>query len=174
MIFHPTPLLGAYLVETQPRIDVRGTFSRTYCKRAFADAGLETEFVQANCSQNNFEGTIRGMHYQSPPAQEVKLVSCIRRSVYDVIVDIRPESPTYLSWFGAELTEENGLAMYVPKGFAHGYQALSDGATVSYLVSEFYTPEAEGGMRFDDPKLNIVWPLAASEVSLKDRAWPLL
>ena len=128
-------------------------FARAFCAQEFAAHGLETSFVQSNISTNARAGTVRGMHFQREPHAEVKLVRCIKGAIYDVIVDMREGSQTYLRWFGAELSDDNGLMMYVPKGFAHGYQALSDGATAFYMVSAFYAPQSEGGLRFDDPKL---------------------
>ncbi len=174
MQFEPTPLAGAFLVRLEPRLDRRGSFARAYCAREFAEHGLVTSFVQANVSSNTFAGTVRGMHFQNEPHAEIKLVRCSKGAVHDVIVDMRAGSPTQYCSFGAELSEENGLAMYVPKGFAHGYQALSDGATLFYFVSAFYAPDAEGGLRFDDPRLGIEWPRAVTEISPKDAAWPLL
>jgi dTDP-4-dehydrorhamnose 3,5-epimerase len=172
--FEPTALAGAYLIHLEPRVDERGLFARTFCAQEFAAHGLETSYVQTNISTNARAGTVRGLHFQRAPDAEVKLVRCVKGALYDVIVDMRDESPTYLRWVGAELTDDNGIAMYAPKGFAHGYQALSDGATVFYLVSAFYAPQAEGGLRFDDPKLAITWPRAVSDVSGKDAQWPLL
>jgi dTDP-4-dehydrorhamnose 3,5-epimerase len=174
MRFTPTALAGAYLIHLEPRVDERGMFARTFCAQEFSAQGLETSFVQANLSTNTRAGTARGMHFQRAPHAEVKLVRCVKGAIYDVIVDMREGSPAYLRWFGAELTEDNGLMMYVPKGFAHGYQALTDGATAFYMVSAYYAPQAEGGLRFDDPKLAIKWPRAVSDVSDKDAKWPLL
>ena len=174
MRFEATPLAGAYVIELEPRLDPRGMFARAFCAREFAGHGLVNEFVQANMSTTLRAGAVRGMHFQREPHAEVKLVRCVRGAIYDVIVDARADSPTYLRWFGAELSEANGLAMYVPKGFAHGFQALSDGATTFYLVSAFYAPEAEGGLRYNDPKLGIEWPRAVADISDKDARWPLL
>lgn len=174
MRFAPTALAGAYLVHLEPRLDERGLFARAFCAQEFGAHGLEPNYVQANISTNTRAGTVRGLHFQHPPHAEVKLVRCVKGAVYDVIVDLRENSKTYRRWFGAELSDANGVTMYVPQGFAHGYQALSDGATVFYLVSAFYAPQAEGGLRFDDPKLAIEWPLAVAEVSDKDAKWPLL
>lgn len=174
MQFTSTPLPGAYLVGLEPRADARGMFARAFCAQEFGGQGLETAFVQANISTNTHAGTVRGMHFQRAPHAEVKLVRCTKGAIFDVIVDMREDSPTYRRWFGAELSEDNGLAMYVPQGFAHGYQALSDGAAVFYLVSAFYAPQSEGGLRHDDPALSIEWPRPATEVSPKDAAWPLL
>lgn len=174
MRFEPTPLANAFLIHPEPRTDARGLFARAFCAQEFGAQGLETVFVQANISTNSHAGTVRGMHFQRAPHAEVKLVRCIKGAVYDVIVDMREGSPSYRRWFGAELSENNGAAMYVPKGFAHGYQALSDGAAVFYLVSAFYAPAAEGGLRHDDPALAIAWPRAATDISPKDAAWPLI
>ena len=155
-------------------MDERGLFARAFCAREFAAQGLETSYVQANISTNARAGTVRGLHFQRAPHAEVKLVRCVKGAIYDVIVDMREGSQTYRRSFGAELSDENGLMMYVPKGFAHGYQALADSASVFYMVSAFYAPQAEGGLRFDDPKLAIKWPRAVSDVSDKDARWPLL
>lgn len=174
MRFIQTPLTSSYLIELEPHADQRGMFARAFCARKFAALGLETVFVQANISSNVSAGTLRGLHFQREPHAEVKLVRCINGSIYDVIVDLREGSATQYRWFGAELSQDNGLAMYVPKGFAHGYQALTDGASVFYFVSAFYTPEAEGGLRFDDPRLAIRWPRALTELSAKDATWPLI
>ncbi len=174
MRFTPAPLAGAYVIALEPRSDERGMFARAFCAREFAGAGLATEFVQANISTNARAGTVRGLHFQRAPHAEVKLVRCVKGALYDVIVDMREKSPTYLQWFGAELSDDNGHMLYVPKGFAHGYQALSDGATAFYMVSEYYAPQAEGGLRHDDPRLAIAWPRAVTDVSDKDAQWPLL
>ncbi|MBV8793122.1 MAG: dTDP-4-dehydrorhamnose 3,5-epimerase [Pseudolabrys sp.] len=174
MRFVPTSLPGAVLIELEPRADDRGMFARAFCAREFSSNGLEMSYVQANISTNTRVGTVRGMHFQREPHAEVKLVRCVKGAIFDVIVDMREGSLTRHRWFGAELSEDNGAMMYVPKGFAHGYQTLTDGATVYYLVSAFYAPESESGLRFNDPKLNIVWPRVASEISDKDAKWPLL
>ena len=174
MRFTPTPLAGACLVHLAPRMDERGLFARAFCAQEFAAQKLETSFVQSNISSNTRAGTVRGLHFQREPHAEVKLVRCVKGALFDVIVDMRVGSPTRGSWFGAELSDENGLMIYVPKGFAHGYQALGDGATAFYMVSAPYAPQAEGGLRFDDPKLAIAWPRPVSSVSEKDANWPLL
>lgn len=174
MRFEPTGLAGAYLIHLEPRVDERGLFARAFCAQEFGAQGLETFYVQSNISTTTRAGTVRGLHFQRAPHAEVKLVRCVKGAIYDVIVDMRSASPTYLRWFGAELSDANGLMMYAPKDFAHGYQTLSDGATVFYMVSTFYTPQAEGGLRFDDPKLAIKWPRAIRDVSDKDARWPLL
>lgn len=174
MKFEPTPLAGAFLVHLEPRADSRGMFARAFCAQEFAAQGLEAALVQANLSANVHAGTLRGLHFQRAPHAETKLVRCIQGAIYDVIVDMREGSATRWRWFGAELSAANGVAMYVPRGFAHGYQALRDGATVFYFVSSMYAPQAEGGLRFDDPKLAIAWPRAVADISAKDATWPLL
>lgn len=174
MIFTPTPLAGAYVIDLERRSDDRGYFARTFCAREFAAHGLDPRVVQANLSGNHRAGTVRGMHLQLPPTGEPKLVRCIHGAIWDVIVDLRPESPTYLRHFGVELTAGSHRALYVPQRFAHGYQALTDGAEVLYLVGEYYTPATERGLRWDDPALGLEWPLPVSELSPKDAAWPLL
>ena len=170
--FTETPLADAFLIEPDLVEDDRGGFARTFCAREFSEHGLSDVVAQANLSFNHRRGTLRGMHYQLAPAAEAKLVRCSRGAIYDVIVDMRPDSPTYLSHFGAELSEENRVALYVPELFAHGYEALTDGAEVVYQVSEFYTPGQERGLMHDDPALGIDWPLPVSVISEKDRSWP--
>jgi len=174
MKFESTPLAGAYLIHPDPRADQRGTFARAFCADEFSSHGLEKTFVQTNISTNVHAGTVRGMHFQHAPHAEAKLVRCTKGAVYDVVIDLREGSPTQYLWFGAELSEINGTAMYVPKGFAHGYQALTDGATVFYMVSAFYAPHSEDGLRPDDPKLAIKWPRTVTGLSDKDAKWPLL
>ncbi|WP_413173999.1 dTDP-4-dehydrorhamnose 3,5-epimerase [Anabaena azotica] len=174
MIFTETKLPGAFIIDLEEKPDQRGFFARTFCAQEFADHGLKPTVAQCNLSFNHIKGTLRGMHYQLLPAAETKLVRCTQGAIYDVIVDMRPESPTYLSHIGVELTAQNRRALYVPEMFAHGYQALTDGAEVVYQVGEFYTPGYERGLRYDDPLLEISWPLAATEMSEKDRNWPLL
>ena len=168
MKFDVLPLAGAYLIAPEPRADERGSFARVFCVREFAAQGLETRLVQANISTNFRAGTVRGLHYQLPPNAEVKLVRCIRGAIYDVLVDLRDDLPTYGRSFGAELSETNGLSIYVPMGFAHGYQALTDGAAVHYLVSALYSPDHEDGVHHADPSLGIEWPLPITAVSSKD------
>jgi dTDP-4-dehydrorhamnose 3,5-epimerase len=174
MIFTKTELPGAFIIDLEEKPDQRGFFARTFCAQEFADHGLKPTVAQCNLSFNHIKGTLRGMHYQLLPAAETKLVRCTQGAIYDVIVDMRPEFPTYLSHIGLELSAENRRALYVPEMFAHGYQALTDGAEVVYQVGEFYTPGYERGLRYDDPLLEISWPLAATEISDKDRNWPLL
>ena len=172
MKFHPTPLLGAYTIELEKRGDDRGFFARFFCEKEFAGVGLETRFVQINNSLTGVKGTLRGLHYQLPPAAEVKGVRADRGALWDVIVDLRPDSPTYRRWFGAELNEDNRLMMYAPRAFAHGFVRLTDNVEALYLVSALYTPSAERGLRWNDPAIGIDWPMAPREMSDKDRNWP--
>lgn len=172
MRFTETPLKGAYLIDLEKRGDERGFFARFFCENEFAQHNLVTRFVQINNSLSAQRGTLRGMHYQLPPSGEVKVVRCIRGSLYDVIVDLRPKSPTYLKWFGHELTAENRTMMCVPVGFAHGFLTTSDDAEALYLVSSFYAPEAERGLRYNDPRIGIQWPFAPAVVSSKDESHP--
>lgn len=174
MKFAKLPFEGALLVSLEKRSDERGMFARAYCKQEFEAQGISIDIVQSNISLNERAGIVRGMHFQRPPHAEVKLVRCTRGAIFDVIVDIREDSPTYGRWYGVELSEENGLLIVVPKGFAHGYQALTDGATAFYMVSTAYAPNSEGGLRHDDPSLGIKWPLQVTEASEKDKNWPLL
>jgi dTDP-4-dehydrorhamnose 3,5-epimerase len=172
MKFRKTSLADAMLIDLEPRADERGFFARTFCTAEFAAQGLETSFPQSNHSHNLKAGTLRGMHYQHPPHGEVKLVRCVRGAILDVIVDLRPGSPSYGQWEGFELTAENGRILYVPVGFGHGFQTLEDMSDVTYQVSHPYTPGAEGGLRWDDPAIGIAWPLPVSVISEKDAAWP--
>jgi len=174
MIFRETKLAGAYVVELDKKHDNRGFFSRAFCAREFAEHGLKSQVVQANLSYSETKGTIRGMHYQVAPATEPKFIRCIRGAIWDVIIDVRPESPTYLEHFGIELSADNRLALYVPDMFAHGNQALTDGAELLYLVGEYYTPGYERGIRYNDPAIGIEWPAPVTVVSEKDANWPLL
>ncbi|HLO89179.1 MAG TPA: dTDP-4-dehydrorhamnose 3,5-epimerase [Nostocaceae cyanobacterium] len=174
MIFTETPLKDAFIVDLEERQDHRGFFARTFCAHEFEAHGLKPIVAQCNLSFNYQKGTLRGMHYQIAPATETKLIRCVQGAIYDVIIDMRPDSPTFLSHFGIELTAENRRALYVPEMFAHGYQALTDGAEVLYQVGEFYRPGYERGLRYDDPFFNIEWPLEVTEISEKDLSWPLL
>jgi dTDP-4-dehydrorhamnose 3,5-epimerase len=174
MLFTETPLTGAYLLDLEKREDDRGFFARTWCRREFEAHGLKVDLVQTNDSYNHHRGTLRGMHMQRTPHAETKLVRCIAGAIYDVIVDLRPDSPTYCRWYGVELNAENRRQLYVPEGFAHGYQTLTEGAEVTYQVTEFYTPGAEQGYRWDDPAFGIVWSLPVTILSDKDARWPLL
>jgi dTDP-4-dehydrorhamnose 3,5-epimerase len=173
LIFYKLKLEGAYRIDLEPREDERGFFARAWCQQEFAEHGLETRIVQSNLSYNRYKGTLRGMHYQAPPHEEVKLVRCIRGSILDVIIDLRPDSPTYLQWVGVELTAANRQMLYVPRGFAHGFQTLEDDTEVFYHVSEFYHPEAERGVRWNDPQFGIQWPAVEKRIlSPKDQNWP--
>ena len=172
MKFIPTPLAGAKVIEPEKRGDERGFFARVFCSREFNDAGLETTFVQANNSLSSIAGTLRGMHYQLGEAAEVKLVRCIRGALFDAILDLRPNSPTFGNWFGETLTAENRLMMYVPRGFAHAILTLEPDTEALYLVSTFYAPDAERGIRWNDPRFGIAWPRQPVEISAKDGGWP--
>ena len=172
MIFHPTGLTGACLVELERRGDARGFFARAFCAEEFAAAGLVSQFVQVNNSVSAAAGTLRGLHYQLAPSAEVKLVRAIRGALFDAIIDLRPDSPTYRKWFGAELNEQNRLAMYVPRGFAHAILTLAPDTEALYFVSAFYAPQEERGVRWNDPAFAIDWPRPPVEISAKDQAWP--
>jgi dTDP-4-dehydrorhamnose 3,5-epimerase len=174
MIFTETKLRGAFVIDLDRREDARGYFARAFCQREFRDHGLEPAIAQGNVAFNRRRGTLRGMHFQYPPGAETKLVRCTRGAIVDVIVDLRPESLTYLDHIAVELTAENGRSLFVPRRFAHGYQALEDDTETSYLVGESYAPELEGGLRYDDPLLGLAWPLPAGEMTDKDRSWRLL
>ena len=173
MRFTPTDLPGAVVIDLDRLEDDRGFFARTWCADEMAEHGLSTRIAQANTAFNRVRGTLRGMHWQDPPHAEVKIVRCTRGAVWDVIVDLRPDSPTRLRWIGVELSERNGRALYVPEGFAHGYVTLEDESETAYLMSEFHAPGAARGARFDDPAFGIQWPdVGPLVVSEKDRAWP--
>jgi len=174
MRFNPTPLSGAFIVEPELMEDARGFFARTFCVREFRERGLVDVFVQSSISQTARRGTLRGLHYQTAPACEVKLVRCTAGAVYDVIVDLRPGSPTYRQPFGIELSARNHRAVYVPEMFAHGLQTLEDNSEVLYQISTFYVADKQTGVRYDDPQLGIRWPLPVSVISEKDTRWPLL
>jgi dTDP-4-dehydrorhamnose 3,5-epimerase len=174
MIFSPTQLPGAFVLDVERREDARGFFARSFCTRELQAHGLTLPVVQGNVAFTRRRGTVRGLHYQAPPAAETKLVRCTQGAVLDVIVDLRPDSPTWLQHLSVELTARNQRALFVPPLFAHGYQTLTDDVEVTYLVSEFFTPETERGARYDDPALGIRWPLPVAAISEKDAAWPLL
>jgi dTDP-4-dehydrorhamnose 3,5-epimerase len=174
MRFTATKLEGAWIVEPQLHEDTRGLFARTFCAREFGEQGLVDTFVQCNTSWNARKGTVRGLHYQLPPSSEVKLVRCTAGALCDVIVDLRPESPTYLQHVGIELSAKNRFALYIPGMFAHGFQALEEGTEVFYQMSEFYAPKLARGIRYDDPKLGIKWPLPVTSISDQDLSWKLL
>ncbi|MBI1335779.1 MAG: dTDP-4-dehydrorhamnose 3,5-epimerase [Phycisphaera sp.] len=168
MIFHPTPLQDAYTIDPEKRGDDRGFFARVFCEKEFAQHKLVSHFVQVNNSLSRDKGTLRGMHYQLAPAAEVKLVRCIRGALHDVILDLRTGSPTFGRSFGADLTAENRTMMYVPEGFAHGFITLTDDTEALYLVSAFYAPDLERGVRWNDPRFNISWPIQPTTLSDKD------
>ena len=174
MIFTETPLAGAYTVDIDKKADNRGFFARSFCAREFAELGIKPEVAQINLCYNGTQGTVRGMHYQVPPASETKLIRCTRGAIYDVIVDLRPDSPTFRQHFGVELSADNYRALYVPEMFGHGYQTLTPEAEIVYVVSEFYTPGCERGLRYNDPALKIQWPLPVNLISEKDNSWELL
>ena len=168
MKFIPTILNGSFTIQLDPINDERGWFARYFCKKEFSTIGHEKEWVQMNHSFSLKKGTLRGMHFQKPPHSEVKLVRCIQGSVFDVIIDLRKDSPTFLKWFGTELSAENKLMMYIPEGFAHGFQTLEDNSGLLYMHTAYYSPEAESGLRYNDPQVNISWPLEISEISMRD------
>ena len=172
MKFSPTPLAGCTVIDVQKVSDERGFFARAWCRREMEAAGLDATLCQANLSFNHEKGTLRGLHYQVEPHGEAKLVRCTRGAIVDVAVDIRPGSPTFGRWVAEELSADNHRMLYVPEGFAHGFQTLCDETEVFYLVTEFYTPGAECGIRYDDPRFGVEWPLAVSRISEKDASWP--
>ena len=174
MRFVPTLLESVWLIEPERIEDDRGFFARAWCKKEMADHGVDVEMVQGNVGYSHALGTLRGMHWQEPPHAEVKLVRCIRGSVFDVVVDVRPESETFMAWYGAELTGENSKMMLVPEGFAHGYQTLDDRTEIFYLTSQFYESSSATGARYDDPGVGIEWPIDVTVISEQDRAWPSL
>ena len=169
MIFTETKLKGAFVIDLERREDTRGFFARAFCQNEFKAHGLKPIIAQANIASNFKKGTLRGMHFQFPPKAETKLVRCTRGAILDIIVDLRPESPTYLRHVAVELNETNQRALYVPERFAHGYQALHDETDTSYQVGEFYAPEAESGLLYNDPRLGLEWPLPVTVISEKDQ-----
>ncbi len=172
MIFNETPLKGAYTIELEKRGDERGFFARFFCIKEFEALNLDSKIVQINNSLSKDKGTLRGIHYQLKPKAETKIVRCIRGSLWDVIVDLRVDSPTFLKWYGAELNEENRKMMLVPKGFGHGFITLSENTEALYLVTEFYSPENERGIRWNDTKIGIQWPINPEIISEKDKNHP--
>ena len=174
MIFTETRLKGAFVVDIERNEDSRGFFARSFCQHEFAAHGLKSAVAQTNIAFNRLRGTVRGMHFQFPPSAETKLVRATRGAAVDIIVDLRPESPTYLQHIAVELSEENGRALYVPERFAHGYQTLRDDTETSYQMGEFHAPEAAAGLPYDDPRLGLKWPLPVAVLSDRDRAWPPL
>ena len=171
MIFTETKLKGAFVIDIERHEDSRGFFARAFCQHEFEAHGLKPIIAQSNLAFNLKKGTLRGMHFQFPPVAETKYVRCTRGAILDIIVDLRPESPTYLQHVAVELSEDNSRGLYVPERFAHGYQALRDNTETSYQVGEFYTPGSEGGLLHDDPRLPLRWPLPITVVSEKDRGW---
>ena len=174
MIFTETILKGSYIIDLTPKGDSRGWFARTYCRNEFAQIGHDKEWVQLNHSFSSGKGIIRGMHYQLHPYSEIKMVRCIAGAVYDVIIDLRKDSATFLKWFGTELSAENKKMIYIPAGFAHGFQTLTGNAELIYHHSEYYTPSAEAGIMYNDKSVNIEWPLEVSEISDRDSIHPLI
>lgn len=174
MKFVPVRQAGAFVIELERKVDERGFFARSFCTQEFLAHGLNPHLVQCNISWNNLRGTLRGMHYQAAPRPEAKLVRCTRGAIWDVIVDLRPESPTYLAWHAVELTAENRLALYVPEGFAHGFQTLVDDTEVLYQMSEVYYAELARGLLWNDPKLSITWPIRDPVLSQRDTSYPPL
>jgi len=172
MRFTPTPIAGAFVLDLEKRSDERGFFARVWCQRELEEHGLNASFVQCNTSFSDERGTLRGLHYQTAPYGEAKLIGCTRGRVFDAIVDVRPDSPSYLQSFGIELTDENRSMVYVPEGCAHGYLTLADDCEVVYPVTQFYQPRAEAGLRWNDPVVSIAWPEIPRIVSPKDQAWP--
>jgi dTDP-4-dehydrorhamnose 3,5-epimerase len=172
MQFKPTTFLDVWLIQLEPMLDGRGFFARTFCVEDFAAHRLEVKFTQHSISFSARKGTLRGMHYQREPHSEVKVVRCVKGVIWDVIIDIRPDSPTYRRWEYFELSSANGSQLYIPKGFAHGFQTLSDDVEVNYLISEPYSPQSAYGIRYDDPTFGIAWPLPLTEISAKDLHWP--
>ena len=174
MIFQPIPLSNSYVISPEPRKDERGFFARMFCLDELKNSNIDFEVKQINTSVTNKKGVIRGMHFQKAPMQEAKIVQCFKGKIYDVIVDLRDNSPTKYKWYGVELSEGNMKMIYIPKGFAHGFQTLSDNCQLYYIMSEFFSPNDATGVRWDDPKLNIKWPLDNPFLSEKDKSWELL
>jgi dTDP-4-dehydrorhamnose 3,5-epimerase len=172
MIFTATQLDDAWLINLEPREDERGFFARFWCREELAGHGLDTEIAQESLSFNRHRSTLRGLHFQRVPHEETKIVRCTRGGIFDVIVDLRPQSRSYLCWQGFELTAENRRSLYVPKGFAHGFQTLTDNAEIVYQISEFYAPNSAGGYRYDDAAFGIAWPLPVTVISERDLGWP--
>lgn len=173
MVFTETKLRGAYIIEIERMEDKRGFLARCFCANEFSKHGLKTRIVQSNISSNKKAGTLRGMHYQAKPYEEAKLVSCIRGSIYDVIIDLRPGTSTYCQWFSVELSAENGVMLYIPEGFAHGFQTMEDNSTVFYQMYEFYHPDNASGLRWDDPLFVVQWPEMTDRIiSIRDKNYP--
>lgn len=172
MLFTETKIKGAYILEAERIVDERGFFARTWAQDEFVAHGLNPDLAQCNASYNHHKGTVRGMHWQEPPHAETKLVRCTQGGIYDAIVDIRADSPTYRQWVGVELTAENRRALYIPEGCAHGFQTLEDATEVFYMITEYYAPAAARGMRWNDPAINLTWPLEITVISDRDAHYP--
>lgn len=172
MIFGVADIVGAWLIDIEPREDARGFFARTWCQQELATHGLDTEVVQESVSYTRYRGTVRGLHFQRQPHAETKIVRCTSGAIFDVIVDLRPGSPTFRRWQKFELTAGNHRAVYIPKGVAHGFQTLADDTEVTYKISTFYAPEAAAGYRYDDTAFAVSWPLPVSVISERDLSWP--
>jgi dTDP-4-dehydrorhamnose 3,5-epimerase len=173
MKFTQTGLTDAFVIDIEPYSDDRGFFARAWCRREFEGVGIQFNFVQANIAFSREKGTLRGMHFQRPPRAEAKLLRCIRGGIFDVMIDLRPDSPTFKKWLGIALTAENHKMVFIPEGFAHGYLATVHETEVFYLVSEFYAPDSEDGVRWDDPAFGIEWPMTDNLIiSAKDKSWP--
>lgn len=173
MKFTKTGIDGAYVIEIEPHCDDRGFFARAWCHREFETMGIQFNFVQSNIAFSKKKGTLRGMHFQKAPHAEAKFLRCVRGAVFDVMIDLRPDSPTFKKWFGIELTADNHKMVFIPEGFAHGYLTTVDDTEVFYLVSAFYSPDAEGGVRWDDPAFGVKWPMTGNLIiSEKDRSLP--
>lgn len=174
MRFVETPIAGVYVIELEPFVDERGLFARTFCQKEFANIGFRKQIVQINHSVTKQKGAIRGMHYQRPPACEIKIIRCVQGQVFDVMVDLRASSSTFMQWHGVELSKDAMRMVYIPEGFAHGFQTLTNHAELIYHHSAFYNPDYESGLRYDDPALAIHWPLPAGFVSSKDQNYPFI
>jgi len=174
MIFKSLPLSGAHIIIPEPYTDNRGRFSRIFCKQELQSIGFKGEIVQVNHSATVQKGAVRGMHFQYPPKAEIKMVKCIFGAVFDVMVDLRKDSPTFLRWHGETLSADNMNMMYIPEGFAHGFQVLEENSELLYFHSEFYSPEHEGGVRYNDPEIGIDWPIEIKDISERDKRHPLL
>ena len=172
MIFNETKLKGAFIIDLERHQDERGFFARTFCRKELEANGLIADVAQANMSLSKTRGTLRGMHYQKSPFEETKLVRCTKGAIYDAIIDLRPDSPTYKGWVGVELTADNYRMLFVPKNFAHGFISLTEDAEVTYMVSQFYSPGSELGIRWNDPLIGIQWPIDVQVISEKDASWP--
>lgn len=174
MIFKKTKIKGLYVIEPELRVDQRGFFARIFCKDELSELGIDFNIVQINVSFNKKKGTLRGMHFQKDPKAEGKIVQCLKGAVYDVVVDLRKDSKTYGQWVAEELTQDNKKILLVPKGFAQGFQTLADDCELQYFMSEFYSPEYQSGVRFDDPFFNITWPIKSPTISKQDKNWPFI